>query len=556
MSSCVLDCTVDLAATLSCIKPSQDVLPMGQEAVLHCRHRAELKTRFESGVFDLLIIGGGITGAGVARDAAMRGLRTALVEAQDFASGTSSRSSKMIHGGLRYLVQGDIPVVKESASERVTLARIAPHLAHKSDYIITTRSWKEELALRVALTVYEWLGKVSKDDRHRVWSKTELARREPALRLEGVRSAVVYPEYLTDDARLTLATVRSAAANGAVVGNYLKASAISRDGDFKVHCVSQLPEDDTEITIKAKLVINCAGPWADHLCQLENPAASSRLALSRGIHIVVPAHRLPVNNTVVMSTPDKRKIFAVPIGEFTYLGTTDEFYPACEYWPAVEAADLEYLFATTNRQFPDARLNADDVVSVWSGIRPLVGSTDDKATEISRKDEAWVGALGMLSIAGGKLSAYRAMAKRIVDQAVDLAGFDAGPCITDQHPLPGGTPFTHDTAPELEDGWRVRWSRLYGSELSDVVSYGHGMEAEVRYAVAVEGALRLEDYWARRSSRAWFDDRGGIDSLEPAAAVMAELLGWSTERMQTEIDHCLAIDRDSRSRFKPIENLT
>lgn len=519
---------------------------MSLDSALNCSNRAELKQQLEGRCFDLAIIGGGITGAGIARDAALRGLNVVLLEAQDFASGTSSRSSKMIHGGLRYLVQGDIPVVKESASERAILHSIAPHLATKSPYILTTRSPLESLFLRIALKIYEFLGKVGKEDKHQIWSVAKLQAQEPRLATKWVHNAIVYPEFLTDDARLTLATIRSAKAAGAVVCNYMAVTDLSRDGHFALNAESRLPEDNTKAAIKAKLVVNAAGPWVDQLCQMENPQQQPRLALSRGIHVVVSADRLKVKNTVVMSTSDKRKIFAVPVGDFTYLGTTDEFYPNSDYWPEVYAKDIDYLFNTTNRYFPNTHLSPKDVVSVWSGVRPLVGSTEGKANEISRKDEVWEGPLGMLSIAGGKLSAYRAMAERIVDRAVSILNIDAKPCTTAKLPLPGGESILYAHLAELDKPTLKRWQRLYGSEINEVSALGAGLEAEVRYAVLVEGALRLEDYWARRSSRAWFDDKGGVDSLEPASHVMAELLNWNEDRRQQEINNCLKIDEASR----------
>ena len=514
-------------------------------ATLNCRDRSRLKSDLETGVYDLLIIGGGITGAGVARDAALRGLSVALVEAQDFASGTSSRSSKMIHGGLRYLIQGDIPVVKESASERATLHRIAPHLAKRSNYILTAKSLTEELTLRAALITYEKLGKVAKIDRHKRWSVNHLRQEEPELKTEGVRSAIVYPEFLTDDARLTLANVRDAASSGAIAGNYWRAERIEKQsGIFSVSASSMLPGDTHSATIRAKAVLNAAGPWVDSVCNLESKTYKPKLALSRGVHVVVPHSVLPVNNTVVMSTPDKRKIFAVPNGRFTYLGTTDEFYPHSDYWPEVRRSDIDYLFGTTNTYFPCSLLMFEDIVSVWSGVRPLVGSTDKKATEISRKDEMWYGDLGVLSVGGGKLSAYRAMAERIVDKLVRDNGFPAISCQTSERPLPGGDALPAGSSAESRE---TRWRDLYGSEAATVSRYGAGLTAEVKFAVEHEGAVRLEDYWVRRSSRAWFDDNAGLDTLSPAADIMAELLSWSESRRKEEINHCLRIDALSRS---------
>lgn len=518
---------------------------------LNLTNRTATFRRLEAQVFDLLVIGGGITGAGIARDAAMRGLSVALVEAQDFASGTSSRSSKMIHGGLRYLVSGDIPVVKESASERATLHRIAPHLAKQSQYIIPIKSFASELAMRAALCIYERLGGVTTADRHQVWSAKELAKREPLLDTAGLRGAVVYPEYLTDDARLTVATVRSAHASGACVSSYTKVIALRKPNYFSVRVEPTLPGEVGEYEVRARAVVNAAGPWVDAICSLDQPKQPARLALSRGVHIVVDRSRLPVNHTVVMSTPDKRRIFAVPLGVYTYLGTTDDYYPSREYWPPVTPEDIDYLFETTNQKMPDAKLTRDDIVSVWSGIRPLVGGNADKAAkELSRKDEVWESVSGMLSVGGGKLSAYRAMAERIVDKVIATHVFVAQPCRTHQVALPGGEREVSAASLTAANGAaNERLARLYGTESARILAAGADVAAEVTHAVECEGALRLEDYWARRSSRAWFDAGAGLPILETAANVMAELLSWDTARRQQEINNCKTIDMESRKAF-------
>ena len=504
--------------------------------------------------FDVLVIGGGITGAGVARDAAMRGLSVALIEAQDLASGTSSRSSKMIHGGLRYLVSGDVAVVKESASERATLHRIAPHLAQKTPYVIPTNSLRSKLLLRAALWAYERLGGVHREDLHEVWSTEELAEKEPLINRSQLNGAVVYPEFLTDDARLTVATVRSAIDHGAVVSTYLRATEIRREGgDFVVSATSTLPGDYSEVSIKARAVINAAGPWVDQVCGFEGDQPA-RLALSRGVHLVFDRADLPVRNTVVMRTHDARRIFAVPLGQYTYIGTTDDYHPAFEYWPPVTEQDVSYLLAGTRRVMPETTAAADNIVSVWSGIRPLVGDGSGRASkELSRKDEVWTSPSGLLSVGGGKLSAYRAMAERIVDTVIEQYGFAAKPCATAETPLPGGEAVVSAASlMEIGEVQAERLARLYGAEASHVVRAAAATDlvtAEVRQAVLKEGALRLEDYWARRSSRAWFDSAAGLPVLERAANVMADLLGWDAARVSAEIENCREIDRASRSGF-------
>ena len=505
--------------------------------------------------FDLLVIGGGITGAGVARDAAMRGLSVALIEARDLASGTSSRSSKMIHGGLRYLVAGDVAVVRESASERATLHRIAPHLAQKTPYVIPTGSVRSKLMLRAALWAYERLGGVEQADYHEVWSKEELAEKEPLIERSRLNGAVVYPEFLTDDSRLTVATVRSAIDHGATVATYLKATQIRQEQAFIVDAASTLPGESYEVSIRARAVVNAAGPWVDQVCDMEQ-AQPPRLALSRGVHLVFDHADLPVRNTVVMRTPDARRIFAVPLGRYTYIGTTDDYHSEHEYWPPVTDQDVSYLLATTKRAMPEATLSPDRIVSVWSGIRPLVSDGSGRASkELSRKDEVWTSPSGLLSVGGGKLSAYRAMAERIVDKVIENHGFTAEVCTTADVPLPGGS--SDVLASDLigiGDIQAERLARLYGAEAPGLIGVAGADElvkAEVRHAVQKEGALRLEDYWARRSSRAWFDEGAGLPALHDAAAAMAELLGWDDARSAMEIENCRDIDRASRAGFLP-----
>ena len=515
--------------------------------------RAELINDLSSECFDVLVIGGGITGAGVARDAAMRGLSVALIEAQDLASGTSSRSSKMIHGGLRYLVSGDVAVVKESASERSTLHRIAPHLAQKTPYVIPTTNLQSKLMLRAALWAYERLGGVAREDYHEVWSREELAQREPLIERSQLNGAVVYPEFLTDDARLTVATVRSAIDHGAVVSTYLRAVNIRREGDFVVNAVSTLPGDQREVTVRARAVVNAAGPWVDQVCGLEGDQ-QNRLALSRGVHLVFDHADLPVRNTVVMRTRDSRRIFAVPLGRYTYIGTTDDYHPEFEYWPPVTEQDVDYLLSSTCRVMPEANLSADRIISVWSGIRPLVGDGSGRASkELSRKDEVWTSSTGLLSVGGGKLSAYRAMAERIVDTLIENHAFTAKPCSTGEVPLPGGESIMPAATLEgLDMTQAERLARLYGTEAPELARLAVEkslVAAEARHAVLYEGAQRLEDYWARRSSRAWFDEAAGLSILPEAADAMAALLGWDDARKNAEVKNCEEIDRASRAGF-------
>jgi glycerol-3-phosphate dehydrogenase len=522
---------------------------------LDARDRARLFAEIEQKQFDLVVLGGGVTGAGIARDAALRGLTVALLEARDYASGTSSRSSKMIHGGLRYLAQGHVALVRQSATERHVLRRIAPHLAKPERYLIPARSPGALTMLRAGLWVYERLGRVPASERHAVRSVAELAEREPLMRTEGLAGAAEYTEFLTDDARLVLANLRSARAAGATLLNYARADELIREGDRIVGVVarSTLEGDERAARVLGSLVVSATGAWVDSVRALEPGHQQPRIALSRGIHFVVRRERLPVVNTVVLRASDRRMTYAVPHGRYTYVGTTDVFHGALEYWPSFERSDLDYLLAATTLNLRTDPIRDDEIVSLWAGIRPLVAEPGKKANEISRKDETWTSPGGLVSIAGGKLSAYRAMAEQVVDLCVRRLGNTALPCSTAEQPLVGGERALSqdETASLARDPLdAARLADLYGTEAARIAERGavHGaVAAEARHAVLAEGALTLEDWWVRRSARAWFDERAGLDALAPAARVMGELLAWSDAERERQQQACRELERASRS---------
>ena len=513
---------------------------------LDLRDRDRLFDALEAQTFDLAIIGGGITGAGVARDAALRGLSVALVEARDFASGTSSRSSKMIHGGLRYLAQGDLALVREAASERQIVQDIAPHLARETPFVIPAKNAAVVAKLRAGLWTFEKLGGVAKSRKHEVWSLAELRAREPAVDTADLTGAVVYPEYLTNDARLTLANVRGAAGAGATVANYAAVRAILLEGGKAVGLtlVETLPGAPArQARLSARVIVNAAGPWVDAVRALEAADAPPRLQLTRGVHLTAPRARLPISRTIIMTAADRRGVFAVPKGDMVYLGTTDTFTDEAATWPGIGRADLDYLLEACARRFSTPPLMASDIVSGWSGVRPLVGEAGKSASDISRKDELWTGPAGVLSIAGGKLTAYRRMAQRVVDAVETRLDRRGAPCRTADEALVGGDGEPEHlrrslTARGLSAEAADRLVGLYGAESEAVVADGGDAAAEARHAVASEGALTLEDYWARRSGRAWFDADGGLGALESAAQAMAGPLGWSPARVTEEIAAC------------------
>lgn len=503
--------------------------------------------------FDLIVIGGGITGAGIARDAARRGLTVALLEAADFASGTSSRSSKLIHGGLRYLERGEINLVRKTALERKEIYRAAPHLCEPRWMVMPMSGRTKLYSLRLAVTTYERLGAVDRIDSHRAWTGSKLAEKEPVLDRKLYPHALAYREYLTDDARLVLANLRSAAQAGATLLNHARVVGLIRSGDRAIGVEAKCQLSDEAFSVRGRVIVNAAGPWVESILALENPDAAPLLHLSKGIHISIPASKLPVRNLLVLDTPDKRRIFAIRRGDVVYVGTTDTTYtPGAEIWPKIEREDVEYLLEPLPRYFTCGQLGLGDVVGAWAGLRPLIADpTKKNPSELSRRDELLLGPLGVLSVAGGKLTGYRGMARRVLDSVAERLG-QALPEPSEEPPLPGGD-FDGDLAGlagrleaayELEKSTAARLARLFGTEAEQVLALGHTpihagsscVEGEVRWAVEQEGAATLEDLLYRRTRLPLY----GLDpraAIEPLADRMAEVLEWDPARRLAEIGH-------------------
>ena len=521
---------------------------------LDLRDRSALATRLGAEVFDVLVIGAGITGAGIARDLALRGVRVALVDAGDFASGTSSRSTKLVHGGLRYLAQGVVGLVREAASERARVQHIAPHLAIATPVIVGARSRLQLTKLRAGLWSYEKLGGVMHDEQHDVWDRARLARDEPVLRTDDWAGAIVYTEYITDDARLTVANVRSAHAYGAVVANHAPVVDLLRDGERVVGAVlgdglagaqgAAPPAAAPFAEVRARVVVNATGPWADALRRLEDPAADARLQITKGIHLVVPRAVLPLQHMAIVDAADGRGVFMVPRGQHVYLGTTDTFHPRAEHWPAITDEDVDYVLDAVRRNVTRAPERAQ-VVAMWAGIRPLIGQAGKKPSEISRRDETMVGPGGVVTIAGGKLTAFRRMAERVADICEARLGRTVSAARTADDVLPGGEleGSVADVRADLEARGvgavaAERLVRLYGAEAAQVVAGEDPVHGEVDQAVFREGAVLLEDWWVRRSARAWFDNEEA--PLQRGAARFAALLGWDAARTAREVERCRA----------------
>ncbi len=513
--------------------------------------RAGLLDRLDSDRFDVVVIGGGITGAGVARDASARGLSVAVLEIDDFAAGTSSRSSKLIHGGLRYLAMGEVGLVRQTALERKAVHAMAPHLSEPCWMVVPVKGRASLAKFRTGIGTYEKLGAVEGEDRHTTWGVDEIAVKEPLLRTDPYRWAIAYREYLTDDARLVFAVLRAAVATGTVAANMVGVTDLIHDGDRIDGVVATCGITGRGIEVRGEVVVNAAGPWVENLARKEVDPPRTRLHLSKGVHIVVPRGRLPVNNLVILNTTDKRSIFAIPRGGIVYVGTTDTSYHGDHpLWPEIEPDDVNYLLKPLTRYFDIEPIEPGEVIAAWSGVRPLVAQDKKDPKEISRKDEVWIGPGGMVNVAGGKLTGFRHMAEEVVELVGDRLGRDLpdGPGTT---PVPGAgtgrdlnayaagivsrTGVSHPVAQRLV--------RLYGSESDEVVAMGtepcvtggRVLDGEIDWAVDVEAATRLQDVIYRRTRAAWYVPEERDDLTIAAADRMATKLGWDDDRRDAEV---------------------
>ena len=485
--------------------------------------------------YDLLVIGGGITGAGIALDAASRGLKVALIEKDDFASGTSSKSTKLIHGGLRYLKQFEIQLVREVGQERAIVHKLAPHLvvAEKMLLPLVKGGTYGSFATSIGLWVYDILAGVKGEDRRRMLSMKATAKKEPLIRKDILQGGGFYAEYRTDDARLTIENIKTAVQQGAICLNYIKAEEFLYDKKGKVNgaiCKDQLSEEQFEI--KANYIISAAGPWVDKLRKKDDSLKGKHLFLSKGVHIVVPHERFPIQHSVYFDVPDGRMIYAIPRNRVTYIGTTDTPYDGDINNIPVYQEDADYLLKAVNQMFPDINLMKEDVESSWAGLRPLIHEEGKSASEMSRKDEIFESSTGLLSIAGGKLTGYRKMAERIVDMVAKKYKVASGQNLkrnqTHNIPLIGG-PFAN--AKEVAQYTESIHQELIAKGLEDyhasylVANYGKQSDAiiekmneyssdpihlalakaELWFTVENELVIKPMDYFNRRTGRLYFD---------------------------------------------------
>jgi glycerol-3-phosphate dehydrogenase len=407
-------------------------------------HRSEIIFSFENRSYDLLVIGGGITGVGIALDAALRGLSVALVEKNDFAFGTSSRSTKLIHGGLRYLKQLEFGLVKEVGSERAVVHHLATHLVIPEKMLLPLSEGKSMgyLLTSLGLKIYDWLAGVKEEDKRRMLARPQTLNAEPLLKKEGIKGGALYAEYRTDDARLTIEIAKAAVKYGASLCNYIGVENFIYDKDFKligVECIDQLSQH--KIDIQAKAIVNATGPWVDELRVINKSLSNKRLHLTKGVHVVVSHQNFPVRQAIYFEVADGRMIFAIPRASKTYIGTTDTSYADSKDEVYTTREDALYLIDAVNQNFENVNLTLDKIESSWAGLRPLIHEEGKSASELSRKDEIFISDSGLISIAGGKLTGYRKMAERVVDLVIDekFSDRELQPCITNSTLLEGNS---------------------------------------------------------------------------------------------------------------------
>lgn len=490
--------------------------------------RAEYIQSLSGEVFDLLVIGGGITGAGIALDAAARGLKVALVEKADFASGTSSRSTKLIHGGLRYLKQLEIGLVREVGLERAIVYRNAPHIVIPEKMLlpIVRGGSLGKYSSSLGLYVYDILASVPSGERRKMLSVSRTLNTEPLLNSEVLLGGGLYIEYRSDDARLVIEAVKAAVARGAVCMNYTEFLHFSHSDGRVSGGVVRDRLAGKEYAIRAKTVINASGPWVDGIRKQEGSLSGKRLLLTKGVHLVVPHARLPLTHAVYFDVPtDNRMVFAIPRDRIVYIGTTDTVYKGDTDHPFTDKADAEYLLAAVNHMFPAARLTFDDVESSWAGLRPLIYEEGKGPSEVSRKDEVFETASGLISIAGGKLTGYRKMAERAVDIAMkrlgEIEGREFRSCPTKRIALSGGSLKSHDGVRRYADQL-TREFPVAGREAVNTLVFRYGdaagkilsqwqagperplIYAELDYGLAEEMVSSIGDFLIRRTGLLFF----------------------------------------------------
>ena len=538
------------------------------------KYRQETIDKLKKEKFDLVVIGGGITGAGIAVDATVRGMKVALVEMQDFAAGTSSRSTKLVHGGLRYLKQLEVKMVAEVGKEREIVFENGPH--------VTTPEWMllpmhkggtfGKFSTSIGLRVYDFLAGVKRSERRKMLTADETLQKEPLVKKDGLKGGGYYVEYRTDDARLTIEVMKTAVDKGATPINYTKVeNLVYEDGKVTGVKVRDMLSDE-EYEILGTKVVNAAGPWVDSIREKDNSKKGKTLKLSKGVHVVIDQSKFPLKQAIYFDTPDKRMVFAIPRSGKAYVGTTDTFYEGDPIDPGVTQEDRDYILKAIAFMFPEVKVTDADIESTWSGVRPLILEEGKDPSEISRKDEIWVSDSGLITIAGGKLTGYRKMAKTTVDLVAKKFSEDMNKLFADHSTkrirVSGGDVGGSSNFPEyiknhiqmgVDAGLSVEDSRkilaMYGSNAPVLFNIAINEKdggkrtgipqvlfLQLQYALDHEMIATPVDFFFRRTGTLLFDIDLVQAHKEAVTKYMAEYFGWNesvTVKRTKELEHAI-----------------
>ncbi len=501
--------------------------------------------------FDLAIVGGGINGAGVARDAASRGLKVALIEANDFASGTSSRSSKLVHGGIRYLENLEFGLVFEALRERQLLFEIAPHLVHPLRFVLPVYKGGRVPAwqLGLGLWIYDALSMFDAPELHQHFANVEVESNWPVLNRKNLSGVFTYYDAYMDDDRLVIETLRSARALGAELASYVKATSAETSSDklSGVKCKDQISGDD--FVLRAKHFVSTVGPWTDDLGSLLVSGWKKKLRPSKGVHLTFSKSRFAISDAIVMAA-ENRIVFAIPRHEMVILGTTDTDYGGKIGEVRAEKEDVEYLLQVANQYFPGASLSKSDIIGCYAGVRPLVDDGSENEGKTSREHSIWTDPCGLTFVAGGKYTTYRAMAEETVDHVLDVMDLKTrfGLSKTKAPLNPVVTPELFERA-KMELQSFPMLAERHGLEANDIVTQareqfrGWGLNdeewiwcAEALHAIRNTMCMNLTDFFFRRTPLVLSKAGHGLNLATQVAKVFAQELGWSPTRVTDEIN--------------------
>jgi glycerol-3-phosphate dehydrogenase len=543
-------------------------------SVLGPQQREVAWERLGTEQFDVVVIGGGVVGAGCALDAATRGLKVALVEARDLASGTSSRSSKMFHGGLRYLEQLEFGLVREALYEReLSLTTLAPHLVKPMPFLypLTKRGW-ERPYVAAGIFLYDRLGGAKSVPPQKHLTRAGALRLSPGLKRTSLIGGICYHDTVVDDARHTMTVARTAAHYGAVVRSSSQAVALLREGD-RVTGVRVRDSEDGSITeVHGHVVVNATGVWTDEIQALSKQRGRFQVRASKGVHIVVPRDRIVSDVAIILRT-ETSVMFVIPWGSHWIIGTTDTDWDLDLAHPAATKADIDYILGTVNTVLATPLTHAD-IDGVYAGLRPLLAGESEETSKLSREHAVAVPAPGLVAIAGGKYTTYRVMAADAIDAAAQFVPARVAPSITEKVSLLGADGYfalvnqaEHVAALKGLHSYRVRLLLdRYGSLIGDVLGLADDdpgllspikdapgyLKVEARYAVTAEGALHLEDVLARRMRISIEYAHRGVDCAREVADVVAPVLGWSADDVEREVANYTArVEAEILSQAQP-----